>query len=124
MRMTVPSAGAEGRFTVIAPAVVLHGISCPAAAVTGLSENTFSVTGVTPSLSAPVACACHVAALELVAVGTYPDDGVPVTAMPLIFATVGDGNVPDRSPPAVEEIVAAVPRPRFVRAVPAFARSE
>jgi hypothetical protein len=41
----------------------------------------------------------------------------PDKAVPLILVTVGDGSVPLRSPPAVEEIPAAVPRAKLVMAV-------
>ena len=42
---------------------------------------------------------------------------------PLTFATVGLGKVPLKSPPAVAEIVAAVPSPKLVRTVLAVADS-
>ena len=46
---------------------------------------------------------CQVAAAAPVAVGTMPTEGVPVTATPLTFATVGPGYEPLRSPLAAPE---------------------
>jgi hypothetical protein len=44
-------------------------------------------------------------------------------AVPWILATVGLGSVPLRSPLAVEDMVAALPKPRLVLAVVALLRS-
>jgi hypothetical protein len=65
------------------------------------------------------------AAVVLVDVSTSPLVlGAPETVTPFTFATVGEGSVPERSPPAVELIRAAELRPRLVRAVVADCRSE
>jgi len=82
-----------------------------------------SVVTVKPVPPPPAEGVCQFAAVVLVAVRTWPVVGVPLTATPLTLATVGEGSVPVRSPPAVALIVAAVPSPRFVRAVVVLPRS-
>src|SRR5476651_2556075 len=46
--------------------------------------------------------ACHAAAVPLVATSACPAVGVAGTDVPFTFATVGDGRVPDRSPPTAD----------------------
>jgi PAB1-binding protein PBP1 len=82
------------------------------------------VSAVLYAYSGAVAVLAQAAAVPLLAMIACPDVGVPVMVTPLTLATVGAGSVPVRSPPAVAEIVAAVPSPRLVRAVDADAKSD
>src|SRR5258705_229892 len=51
----------------------------------------------------PAAGVCQSAALADEAVNTFPDEAVPETVTPFSFATVGPGNVPDKSPDAAPD---------------------